>query len=101
MSLILTKISDIDHNIIAMLKNESFSTEELQQLVDTRDQLLHEYIVEIKADASLVKHPQTLELMNATQRIAELLKTGTQKVSEDLNRLQYGKRSVQQYQQFK
>lgn len=101
MSLLLAKLRDIDHEILAMLKNNSIIAEEIHQLVDTRDQLLQEFILEIKADARLAQHPKTIELMDMTKCIAEFMKAETKKASDDLNRLQYGKRSVQQYQQFK
>lgn len=96
----LTLLSELDHDIRLLLKDEEINPEEIGQLVDRREQILQSLLDLIKQSPELAKTSQWQQAIEETQSIVALLQEKTDQVGQALHKYRYGNKSVQQYKKF-
>lgn len=96
----LKTLCDIDHEIDALLNGVDINSEEINALVDKRDQILHEILDGYSQDSSLLDTEEWRQAIINTQRLVERMDQKTNDLSEDLKRFRHGNKSVQQYKKF-
>lgn len=93
-------LCDLDRKITTMVCEDSFETEELLLLVDTRERILQNLLSLIEQDAELARSSQWLSAVQETKAVVELLQTKTDEVGLSLQKFRRGQRSIQQYKKF-
>ena len=96
----LAKVSDLDLKISETLAADEINTEEIVQLVDTREQILQKLLEAIQVNPELAQQHQWQETVARTQTVVELMQNKTAELGTALQKYRNGKRSVQQYQKF-
>ncbi|EGA71363.1 putative flagellar rod protein FlaI [Vibrio sinaloensis DSM 21326] len=93
-------LCDLNHKISTIVTEDSFETEELLLLVDTREQILQNLLNLIERDAELARSSQWQSAIQETKAVVELLQAKTNEVGLSLQKFRHGQRSVQQYKKF-
>lgn len=93
----LREIHDIDQRIKQELQKVDINTEEILRLVDIREQLLENLLPVIHQNPLVKQDAEWQDLLTRTQSIVELMQSETLKTGQELHKLRYGKRSLQQY----
>ncbi|MDC0611051.1 flagellar protein FliT [Vibrio sp.] len=93
-------LCDIDHEIDGLLNAVDINSEEINALVDKRDQILHEILDGYSQGSSLLDTEEWRQAIINTQRLVERMDQKTNDLSEDLKRFRHGNKSVQQYKKF-
>lgn len=96
----LIEISDIDQLITQEMEKVDFNAEEIQRLVDIREQLLQNLLTIVESNPSVKQEPEWQDLLIRTKRIVELMQNETTNVGKELHKFRYGQRSLQQYKKF-
>ncbi len=96
----LREIHDIDHRINQELQKVEINTEEILQLVDTREQLIENLLPIIRQNPLVKQDAEWQDLLTRTQSIVELMQSETMKTGKELHKMRYGQRSLQQYKKF-
>lgn len=96
----LAKVSDLDLKISETLAADEINTEEIVQLVDTREQILQKLLKAIQVNPELAQQHQWQETVARTQSVVQLMQNKTAELGTALQKYRHGKRSVQQYQKF-
>ncbi len=96
----LREIYDIDQCIEQELQKADINSEEILRLVDNREQLLENLLPVIHQNPLVKQDAEWQDLLTRTQSIVELLKSQTLQTGQELHKLRYGKRSLQQYKKF-
>lgn len=96
----LTALRDADHKITQLLSADELNTEDIERLVDTREQLLQSVLDMINVHPQLAQQQQWKEAVTSTQAVVKLMQLKTAEFGLALKKYRHGKRSVQQYQKF-
>lgn len=96
----LIEINDIDQLITQELEKVDFNAEEIQRLVDIREQLLQNLLTIVESNPSVRQEAEWQDLLIRTKRIVELMQNETTNVGKELHKFRYGQRSLQQYKKF-
>jgi flagellar rod protein FlaI len=96
----LAELRDSDHKIMQLLSVEELIAEDIEYLVDTREQLLQSLLDMINVHPQLAQQPQWKEAITSTQTVVKLMQLKTAEFGLALKKYRHGKRSVQQYQKF-
>ncbi|CAE6909349.1 hypothetical protein ACOMICROBIO_FLGHMIGD_01988 [Vibrio sp. B1FLJ16] len=96
----LREIHDIDQRIKQELQKIDINTEEILRLVDIREQLLENLLPVIHQNPLVKQDVEWQDLLTRTKSIVELMQSETLKTGQELHKLRYGKRSLQQYKKF-
>lgn len=96
----LVSLRDTDHKITQRLTAEAFNTEDIVQLVDTREQILQSLLDMINVHPQLAQQQQWKEAVSSTQAVVQLMQLKTAEFGQALKKYRHGNRSVQQYQKF-
>lgn len=96
----LREIHDIDQCIKQELQKVDINTEEILRLVDIREQLLENLLPVIHQNPLVKQDAEWQDLLTRTKSIVELMQSETLKTGQELHKLRYGKRSLQQYKKF-
>ncbi|QLK46290.1 flagellar protein FliT [Vibrio owensii] len=96
----LIEISDIDQLITQELEKVDFNAEEIQRLVDIREQLLQNLLIIVESNPLVKQEAEWQDLLIRTKRIVELMQNETTNVGKELHKFRYGQRSLQQYKKF-
>ncbi|MHA2709260.1 flagellar protein FliT [Vibrio owensii] len=96
----LIEISDVDQLITQELEKVDFNAEEIQRLVDIREQLLQNLLIIVESNPLVKQEAEWQDLLIRTKRIVELMQNETTNVGKELHKFRYGQRSLQQYKKF-
>ena len=96
----LTKLCEVDQIITETLTGNELSTEEIVELVDTREQILQSLLAAVSSQPELAKLQQWQDAVERTRAVVELMSSKTAELGMALQKYRHGKRSVQQYQKF-
>lgn len=96
----LTALRDADHKITQLLSAAELNTEDIERLVNTREQLLQSVLDMINVHPQLAQQQQWKEAVTSTQAVVKLMQLKTAEFGLALKKYRHGKRSVQQYQKF-
>lgn len=96
----LQVLFDVNQQIKQKLAIDDFSTEEIHQLVDTREQAVAKLLLHINRNPSFAHSERWLSAITDTQAIVELMSTKTMSIGQSLRKYRYGNKSVQQYKKF-
>lgn len=100
MSDLIQELSDLDQALLAQLQETEINSEEIQRLVDTREQILQNIIRDKKSDPSFKGSPEWQAALSRTQKIVGLMQKSTIQIGEQLRKYRHGSKSVKRYQQF-
>lgn len=98
--LIFKELSDLDHRLLSVLENVDVDTEEIHQLVDTREQIINKLVVACQGNPNLKQSTEWQDVVESTRRITHHMKMKTEQLGLTLRKYRHGKRSLQQYQKF-
>ena len=96
----LTKLCEVDQIITETLSAGELSTEEIIELVDTREQILQCLLAAVSSQPELAKSQQWQDAVERTKAVVELMSSKTAEMGMALQKYRHGKRSVKQYQKF-
>ncbi len=100
MESLLLKLSDIDRKIGELLQANEINSQEITQLVDERDQLLHTLVEYASKNEQFAKSRPWQDAIMSTKQLVSLMTTETNKIAQELRKFRLGKKSVQQYKKF-
>ncbi|PAR45942.1 flagellar protein FliT [Vibrio metoecus] len=96
----LQYLSDLDQQITTLLAEDDIHAEDILQLVDNREQLLHSLL------GYLAEHPEWAqsdlwrEAIGNTQQLVEQMQLKTAAIGKTLHKYRHGNKSLQQYKKF-
>ncbi|RJX67499.1 flagellar protein FliT [Vibrio sinensis] len=93
-------ISDLDREIKIVITLDDIAAEEIQALVDKREQLLRPLITQIEQEPVLATSEQWVAVVKETQIIVELMQNKTANIGQTLAKYRRGSKSVQQYKKY-
>tara|TARA_Y100001956_G_scaffold82877_1_gene106381 strand:+ start:1865 stop:2188 length:324 start_codon:yes stop_codon:yes gene_type:complete len=96
----LLLLCDLNHKLSSLITQDSFETEDILLMVDTREQILQNLLSLIEQDAELATLTQWQTAIQETQAIVELMQLKTAEIGKSLQKFRHGQRSVQQYKKF-
>ncbi len=100
MKSVLREIHDIDLQINQELQKIEINTEEILLLVDIRERLLQSLLLIVQKNPLVKQDAEWQGLLARTQSIVHRMLLETSKAGEELHKLRYGQRSLQQYKKF-
>ncbi|STO56799.1 hypothetical protein [Grimontia hollisae] len=96
MQALLSQLSDIDEQLLAVLYSESVDSDEMARLLDKRKQCL----AEITVSSEKPGHAVWTEATARTKRLFSLIKTQRDSAAAQVNQFKKGRKSVQLYKKF-
>ncbi|QEO45438.1 flagellar protein FliT [Vibrio tarriae] len=96
----LQRLSDLDQQIATLLAEDDIHTEDILQLVDNREQLLHSLLGYLAEHPELAKSDLWLKAIGNTQQLVEQMQLKTAAMGQTLHKYRHGNKSVQQYKKF-
>ncbi|ENM3801895.1 flagellar protein FliT [Vibrio cholerae] len=96
----LQRLSDLDQQIATLLAEDDIHTEDILQLVDNREQLLHSLLGYLAEHPELAKSDLWLKAIGNTQQLVEQMQLKTAATGQTLHKYRHGNKSVQQYKKF-
>lgn len=96
----LQRLSDLDQQIATLLAEDDIHTEDILQLVDNREQLLHSLLGYLAEHPELAKSDLWLKAIGNTQQLVEQMQLKTAAMGQTLHKYRHGNKSVQQYKSF-
>lgn len=96
----LQYLSNLNQQITTLLAEDDIHAEDILQLVDNREQLLHSLL------GYLAEHPEWAqsdlwrEAIGNTQQLVEQMQLKTAAIGQTLHKYRHGNKSVQQYKKF-
>ncbi|WP_181359437.1 flagellar protein FliT [Vibrio paracholerae] len=96
----LQRLSDLDQQIATLLAEDDIHTEDILQLVDNREQLLHSLLGYLAEHPELAKSDLWLKAIGNTQQLVEQMQLKTAAMGQTLHTYRHGNKSVQQYKKF-
>ncbi|WP_185841426.1 flagellar protein FliT [Vibrio cholerae] len=96
----LQRLSDLDQQIATLLAEDDIHTEDILQLVDNREQLLHSLLGYLAEHPELAKSDLWLKAIGNTQQLVEQMQLKTAAMRQTLHKYRHGNKSVQQYKKF-
>ncbi|WCE28982.1 flagellar protein FliT [Vibrio sp. SCSIO 43137] len=100
MSQLLSDLRELDQILLSHFQEDEINSEEILQLVDKREQLLHLIVDAVKSIPDFDKTSDWLEAIERTKQIVSVMQSETNKVGAQLKKYRHGNKSVQRYQQF-
>jgi flagellar rod protein FlaI len=96
----LAQLGDIDRKINILLLDKEINSEEITELVDTRDQILQVLVDYASKNERFAKSEQWQQAIVSTQQLVNLMATETAKIADQLRKFRQGQKSIRQYQKF-
>ncbi|WP_261314668.1 flagellar protein FliT [Vibrio hangzhouensis] len=90
----------MDHRLLSVLENIDVDTEEIHQLVDTREQIINKLVVACQRNPNLKQSTEWQQVVESTRRISHHMQKKTEQLGLTLKKYRHGKRSLQQYQKY-
>lgn len=100
LNLRVAALCDLDRQLLVRLQNVELDTEEINYLVDNREQHIRYLIAVAEQYADLKQTPQWEQIVTTTQRISDLMQSKTAQLGQTLHKVRHGNKSVKQYQKF-
>ncbi|MDE1331296.1 flagellar protein FliT [Vibrio aestuarianus] len=100
MEQLLLTLSDLDHQIKAILAIEEINTEEINHLVDKRERILHNLLMYASENPQFANSAQWHTAIDETKHLVELMQSKTVEIGKTLQKYRHGNKSVQQYKKF-
>lgn len=96
MQALLSQLSDIDEQILAVLHSNPVDADEMAQLLDKRKQCLAEII----AQPEKPEHAVWVEAITRTKQLFSLIKVQRDSAAAQVSQFKKGRKSVQLYKKF-
>lgn len=96
----LIQLSDLNHKIKQALVTDEIEHEEIQRLVDNREQILQTLLNYIDIHPDWARSQEWQAAVAETAALVELMQSKTAQIGETLRRYRHGNKSVQQYKRF-
>ncbi|MGL4829064.1 MAG: flagellar protein FliT [Vibrio sp.] len=96
----LQRLIDLDQQIATLLAEDDIHAEDILQLVDNREQLLHGLLSYVAEHPEWVQSDLWREAINNTQQLVGQMQLKTAAIGQTLYKYRHGKKSVQQYKKF-
>ncbi|MGL6171539.1 MAG: flagellar protein FliT [Vibrio sp.] len=93
-------LSDLDQQITTLLAEDEIDAEDILQLVDNREQLLHSLLSDLAEHPEWAQSDLWRQAIDNTQQLVERMQSKTVAIGQVLYHYQRGKKSVQQYKKF-
>ncbi|MDE1238362.1 flagellar protein FliT [Vibrio aestuarianus] len=100
MEQLLLTLSDLDHQIKAILAIEEINTEEINHLVDKRERILQNLLMYASENPRFANSAQWHTAIDETKQLVELMQSKTVEIGKTLQKYRHGNKSVQQYKKF-
>ncbi|EPR4991696.1 flagellar protein FliT [Vibrio navarrensis] len=97
---LLAQLCDLDQLISLELEKDEISAEDLQRLVDNREQLLQSLLQQVAQNPQLKSEEEWRLMITRTKRLLERMQEETNKTGLQLQKFIRGQRSLQQYKKF-
>ncbi|EJK2114841.1 flagellar protein FliT [Vibrio navarrensis] len=97
---LLAQLCDLDRLISLELEKDEISAEDLQRLVDNREQLLQSLLQQVAQNPQLKSEEEWRLMITRTKRLLERMQEETNKTGLQLQKFRRGQRSLQQYKKF-
>lgn len=97
---LLAQLCDLDQLISLELEKDEISAEDLQRLVDNREQLLQSLLQQVAQNPQLKSDEEWQLMITRTKRLLERMQEETNKTGLQLQKFRRGQRSLQQYKKF-
>ncbi|EHA1124616.1 flagellar rod protein FlaI [Vibrio navarrensis] len=97
---LLAQLCDLDQLISLELEKDEISAEDLQRLVDNREQLLQSLLQQVAQNPQLKSEEEWRLMITRTKRLLERMQEETNKTGLQLQKFRRGQRSLQQYKKF-
>lgn len=97
---LLAQLCDLDQLISLELEKDEISAEDLQRLVDNREQLLQSLLQQVAQNPQLKSEEEWQLMITRTKRLLERMQEETNKTGLQLQKFRRGQRSLQQYKKF-
>ncbi|TXY06587.1 flagellar protein FliT [Vibrio mimicus] len=96
----LQRLSDLDQQIATLLTEDDIHAEDILQLVDNREQLLHSLLGYLAEHPELAQSESWREAIGNTQQLVEQMQLKTAAIGKTLHKYRHGNKSLQQYKKF-
>ncbi|MGL6027898.1 MAG: flagellar protein FliT [Vibrio sp.] len=96
----LQHLSDLDQQITTLLAEDEIDAEDILQLVDNREQLLHSLLSDLAENPEWAQSDVWRQAIANTQQLVERMQSKTAAIGQVLYHYRRGKKSVQQYKKF-
>lgn len=93
-------LSDLGHQIKAILAIEEINTEEINHLVDKRERILQNLLMYASENPQFANSTQWRNAIDETKHLVELMQSKTVEIGKTLQKYRHGNKSVQQYKKF-
>lgn len=97
---LLAQLCDLDQLISLELEKDEISAEDLQRLVDNREQLLQSLLQQVVQNPQLKSDEEWQLMITRTKSLLERMQEETNKTGLQLQKFRRGQRSLQQYKKF-
>ncbi|EMQ2877721.1 flagellar protein FliT [Vibrio navarrensis] len=97
---LLAQLCDLDQLISLELEKDEISAEDLQRLVDNREQLLQSLLQQVAQNPQLKSEEEWRLMITRTKRLLKRMQEETNKTGLQLQKFRRGQRSLQQYKKF-
>ncbi len=97
---LLAQLCDLDQLISLEPEKDEISAEDLQRLVDNREQLLQSLLQQVAQNPQLKSEEEWRLMITRTKRLLERMQEETNKTGLQLQKFRRGQRSLQQYKKF-